>query len=102
MGNLSSSERNKIPRYDDPSEIESGLIQVDDKCNSCGICIKACPADTIKLGYKKAILAEPVDCMACGDCIAICPLKAITLVKTYRYTGMYKTIDQGELSLPRL
>jgi ferredoxin len=103
MASLSSSDRKKIPKYDDPNEIELGLIKVDDeKCNGCGICIKACPADTIRLGYKKARLTDPVDCMACGDCIAICPTNAITLVKSYRYTGMYKTIDQGELSLPRL
>jgi heterodisulfide reductase subunit A-like polyferredoxin len=103
MGNLSSSDRNKIPKYDDPSQIEPGLIQFNDaKCNGCGLCVKACPADTIKLVDKKAKLVEPVDCMACGDCVAICSVDAITLAKSYRYTGMYKTIDQGELSLPRL
>lgn len=103
MANLSNADRKKIPRYDDPNEIESGLITIDaNKCNACCICIKACPADTIRLGYKKVILADPVDCMACGDCAAICPTKAITLVKSYRYTGIYKTIDEGELSLPRL
>ena len=40
--------------------------------------------------------------MACADCVAICPTDAIALVKSYRYTGMYKTINQGDLTLPRL
>jgi heterodisulfide reductase subunit A-like polyferredoxin len=103
MGYLSSADRKKIPRYDDPNEIEMGLITFNDaKCNGCGVCVKACPADTIKLVDKKAKLAEPVDCMACADCVAICPTDAITLVKSYRYTGMYKTINQGDLTLPRL
>ena len=44
MGYLSSADRKKIPRYDDPNEIEMGLITFDDaKCNGCGVCIKACP-----------------------------------------------------------
>jgi len=103
MGNLSKSEKKKIPKYDDPSQIEMGLIQFNlDKCNGCGFCVKACPGDAIALQDKKAKMVDNAQCMACADCVAICPEKVITLVKSYRYTGRYKTIDQGGLELPRL
>ena len=103
MGNLSKEEKKKIPRYDDPSQIEMGLIEFDlDKCNGCSLCVRACPADAIKLQDKKAKMVDNPQCMACGDCVAICPENVITLVKSYRYSGRYKTIDQGGLELPRL
>ena len=103
MSNLSRSEKKRIPKYDDPSQVQMGLIEFDlEKCNGCGFCVKACPSDTIRLKNKKAKMTEPIECMACADCVAICPTGAITLVRSYRYTGRYKTIDQGELALPRL
>jgi len=103
MSKLSFSDRHKIPRYDDPKQIEMGLIEFDpSKCNGCGLCAKACPADAIKLDSKKAKLGERPECMACGDCVAICSENAIRLIRNYRYTGIYKTIDQGELAPPRL
>jgi heterodisulfide reductase subunit A-like polyferredoxin len=103
MGNLSKAEKKKIPRYDDQTQIEMGLVQFDlAKCNGCSLCVKACPADAIKLQDKKAKLNDNPECMACGDCVAICSEKAVTLVKSYRYSGRYKTIDQGGLELPRL
>jgi len=103
MSNLSFLDRIKIPRYDDPSQIESGLIQFNqDKCTGCGFCVKACPASTITLQDKKAKLADLNECMACGDCVAICPEEVITLVKSYRASGMFKAIDQGKLEMPRI
>jgi ferredoxin len=103
MGNLTFAEKKKIPRYDDPSQIEMGEVQFNlEKCNGCGFCVKACPADAIKLQDKKAKLNDRYECMACADCVAICPEKAVTLVKSYRYSGRYKTIDQGRLEMPRI
>ncbi len=103
MSKLSFSDRHKIPRYDDPKQIEMGVVEFDPgKCDGCGLCAKACPADAIVMSNKKAVLADRPECMACADCVAICSENAIRLVRNYRYTGIYKTIDQGELAPPRL
>jgi ferredoxin len=103
MANLTSKEKKKIPKYDDPTQIELGLIEFNrDKCNGCGLCVRACPASTIILQDKKAKLTDRIECMGCADCVIICPEKVITLVRSYRYTGMWKTIDQGRLEMPRI
>jgi NAD-dependent dihydropyrimidine dehydrogenase PreA subunit len=105
MGNLTFSERRRIPIYDDPQQIKNGVVKIDvEKCTGCGWCIKACPADALVLEDKKSKMRTNVfnECMGCGDCAAICPEDAITPVKGYEYTGYYKTIERGELLPPRL
>jgi ferredoxin len=102
---LSRSEKLKIPTYDDPDEVQEGEIEIDyEKCSGCWLCIKICPASALELDHKRPIMVPTRvnECMACGDCVAICGEKAITLKKSLRCTGFYKTIDHGELLLPRL
>jgi len=102
MDKISFREKIKIPRYDDPIQIKMGLIKIEEAlCNGCQLCIRACPANAILLKDKKAHLSNIPECMACGDCVAICPQEAITLVKNYKYTGYFKTIDKGDLQPPR-
>ena len=81
------------------------FIEIDhEKCKICGMCIRACAADALAEEDKKIMMRPPGinECMACGDCVAICPENAITQVKGYEYTGYYKTIDRGDMLLPRL
>jgi ferredoxin len=51
--------------------------------------------------HVRMIEADVVPCIACGDCIAICEPGAISLVRTHRYGGLYKTLHRGPTSTPR-
>jgi 2-oxoglutarate ferredoxin oxidoreductase subunit delta len=105
MAYFSFYEKRKVPTYDDSSQVQPGEVTIDsDRCKGCLLCIRLCPAKAIERNGKTAVL-KPLglnECMACGDCAAFCPEDAIRLTREHRCTGMYKTIDQGRLSLPRL
>jgi NAD-dependent dihydropyrimidine dehydrogenase PreA subunit len=48
-------------------------------CTGCGICIKSCPMDVIRMDEKnqKAIIAYQDDCMLCLYCERDCSVGAI-------------------------
>ena len=48
---------------------------IENKCISCGICIKTCPFDAIDMVDGKAKINDK--CTACGQCIEACPVDAI-------------------------
>jgi ferredoxin len=103
MANLTFFEKRRIPIYDDPSQIEFGIVAFDyEKCVSCGMCVKVCPASTLEMIEKKPRMTQTLECMMCSDCVAVCPEGAITATRNFRYTGRYKTIEFGNLQLPRL
>lgn len=52
----------------------------EEKCNGCGNCVLACPANVF-MQPKKETTAEPSRsefCISCYHCVSICPKKAIT------------------------
>jgi len=83
-----------------------GRIEVDNqKCIGCGLCVRACPGDSLVLDEQKKPVpnnAVELSCAACGACMAICPQEAITVVRKMELTGMFKTLRRGPLSKPRL
>jgi ferredoxin len=57
---------------------------VDDKCNSCGICLKVCPAGNIEMINER--LAWLHRCEQCLACLQWCPQEAIQYgKKTVKY-----------------
>ncbi len=48
------------------------------KCTGCGLCIRWCPADAIKLHDKKAIISKE-RCIGCGECTVACRVEAIEI-----------------------
>lgn len=50
------------------------------KCCGCGLCVRSCPLDVIRLNEKKkAYIAYPDDCMTCFLCERLCPEGAINV-----------------------
>ncbi|AGK98702.1 nitroreductase family protein [Clostridium pasteurianum] len=59
------------------------LINVDkEKCIKCGICVKECPVQVLKIGENGPEDICPEKCIACGHCVAVCPREAMDNVKT--------------------
>ncbi len=56
----------------------SAQIMDNSLCTGCGKCVKHCPADTISIVEKKAIIGSE-KCIGCGQCAHQCPEDIITL-----------------------
>ncbi len=51
---------------------------ISEKCNSCGECIKYCPAKAIE-STKNSAVVNSISCTGCGICVPKCPTEAIDL-----------------------
>lgn len=67
---------------------------VTDKCISCGICARDCPAETIKMIGGKPRWGEK--CYQCTACINLCPTHAIEYGKSTAARGRYRIEDYLE------
>lgn len=68
--------------------LEMGRKTVDESaCTKCGICMKSCPADAIRMEPFPVFSS---DCDACWRCINVCPEDCITswLDSPYHYKGL--------------
>jgi ferredoxin len=87
----------------------TGLPEVDDeKCTSCGKCVKACPRNIIELrkrypkerkifiaciNEEKGAVARKncsVACIGCGKCVKVCPFDAITMENNLAFIDSVK------------
>lgn len=58
------------------------IIEIDrQKCNGCGLCVKACHEGAIGMVEGKAKLLRDDYCDGLGDCLPTCPTGAITFVE---------------------
>lgn len=90
-------------------DLNTGLpVIIDDKCVSCGMCVKACPRHLIELRKKAkkdrkiyvacsncdkggpARRACKVACIACGKCVKVCEFDAITIENNLAYIDAAK------------
>ena len=88
---------------------ETGIAEVDeDKCTSCGACVKACPKHIIELRKKgpknRRVYVSCVNqdkggvarkactnaCIGCGKCEKACPFGAITVTNNVAYIDYTK------------
>ena len=84
---------------------DTGIPEVDeDKCTSCGACVKACPRHIIELRKKgpkgrrvfvscvnkDSMKACKVSCIGCGKCEKECPFGAITVEGNCSYIDFNK------------
>lgn len=88
---------------------ETGLPVVDEeKCTSCGACVKACPKSIIQLRNKgpkgRRVFVSCVNkdkggvarkacsnaCIGCGKCAKVCPFDAITIENNLAYIDFTK------------
>ncbi|WP_457551097.1 4Fe-4S dicluster domain-containing protein [Desulfobacula sp.] len=58
------------------------IPKIDDElCSCCGVCIKSCIYDVLRLDDEiKKIVIDEQRCWSCGFCVGICPSGAIKLV----------------------
>jgi Pyruvate/2-oxoacid:ferredoxin oxidoreductase delta subunit len=70
---------------------------VDDKCNSCGICSKVCPADNIEMVNEKPSWLHR--CEQCFACLQWCPQEAIQYGKK---TAQYPRYHHPEVTLQQM
>lgn len=88
----------------------SGLKVDLDECVGCGMCVRACASDGIKLvwdGPRK--FAQPTEnCVFCGSCVDACPVDAISIerdeveadLSAYRDFWVFVQVDEAGLPLP--
>lgn len=48
------------------------------RCDGCGLCVRACPSHTLELQDSMPVVAHPLACEYIGMCEAVCPKRAIT------------------------
>jgi electron transfer flavoprotein alpha subunit len=51
---------------------------IEDKCNGCGVCAKACPSMAIQVSNKMAIIDLDL-CNYCGSCVSACRFRAVAI-----------------------
>ena len=61
--------------------VKRNIVEIDaDKCDGCGICVRACHEGAIVVSCGKATLVSEIYCDGLGNCIGKCPRDAIRIV----------------------
>ncbi|MBO8178953.1 MAG: CoB--CoM heterodisulfide reductase iron-sulfur subunit A family protein [Archaeoglobus sp.] len=75
---------------------------VRERCDACGMCVKACPVNAIEIteyetraGVERKAAVNKAVCLGCGVCSATCP-KAAIVVKGFTFNQIKDMVDALE------
>ena len=76
---------------------------IAEKCNSCGVCIQACPSKAIS-ATSKGVAVNSISCTGCGICVPKCPTEAVDLKNSTndQLTAQIQATCQEEGDQPRI
>lgn len=53
----------------------------EEKCVSCGMCVKDCLHGALAMGENVPYMARPNHCLRCQHCLAVCPAGALSVLE---------------------
>ncbi len=69
------------------------ILSIDTElCTGCGVCVKICPFDALKLRDGKAVVDESL-CRYCGACVQECRFAAISMQEDEQPVRVNSFID---------
>ncbi|MFC1677919.1 DUF362 domain-containing protein [Planctomycetota bacterium] len=71
-------------------------FEINNSCQSCGDCLKHCPADAITIDQVKAHIDQD-KCIGCAECIAVCRFDAVKHKKDVSKEMLQKNIAEHAL-----
>ena len=69
MGSASAAGKKEMHSTSQPAMYE-------EKCTSCGQCVKYCASEAVRLNERKKAEIDTIKCTGCGQCIAVCQWNA--------------------------
>jgi len=72
-----------IKLHPHPADLVSSAFSAEadaESCNGCGVCVKRCQMDALRLEGEKVVL-DTSRCIGCGLCVSTCPTKSLKLVR---------------------
>lgn len=78
-GGEKPDKADKEPQYSCPEDEEGLRCKISD-CIYCGLCVKACPADALKVDRKEKVWEVDKDaCITCEACVNQCPKECLEI-----------------------
>ena len=72
----------EVPKQEKKSsaQAQSGKLVCDSEtCVYCGLCVRACPCDALKVDRAEKVWEVNDNCVQCGACVDKCPKKCLSL-----------------------